>query len=90
MNPWKILKIKPTVEESAIKKAYAIQLRKHHPEDDPEGYQILREAYDFALKYAKSTKTSESEIVDNANEELIIDQYNFPSLDPIFDLEYIE
>ncbi len=85
MNPWKILKIKITAEESAIKKAYAIQLRKHHPEDDPEGYQALREAYDFALKYAKSMKISESGIVENENienEELIIDQYNLPSINP--------
>ncbi|MGE5702827.1 MAG: tetratricopeptide repeat protein [Clostridia bacterium] len=53
MSAWDILGIDPTGDESAIKKAYAKKLRLHHPEDDPEGYQRLREAYDSALKQAK-------------------------------------
>lgn len=28
-------------------------LKKYHPEDDPEGYQRLREAFDEAMKLAK-------------------------------------
>lgn len=54
MDFWSILKIDPTNNISEIKKAYAKQLRLHHPEDDPEGYQKLREAYESALKYVKS------------------------------------
>ncbi|NEN81644.1 J domain-containing protein [Paenibacillus elgii] len=50
---WKILDIKPTNELSVIKKAYARKLKQHHPEDDPEGYQRLREAYDQAVRAAK-------------------------------------
>lgn len=56
MDFWHILKINPTNNISEIKKAYAKQLRLHHPEDDPEGYQKLREAYESALKYVKSEK----------------------------------
>jgi|GEM_PF-2177433 len=56
MDFWHILKIDPTNNISEIKKAYAKQLRLHHPEDDPEGYQKLREAYESALKYVKSEK----------------------------------
>lgn len=56
MNFWHILKIDPTSNISEIKKAYAKQLRLHHPEDDPEGYQELREAYESALKYVKGEK----------------------------------
>lgn len=56
MDFWYILKIGPTNNISEIKKAYAKQLRRHHPEDDPEGYQKLREAYESALKYVKSEK----------------------------------
>lgn len=56
MDFWHILKIAPANNISEIKKAYAKQLRLHHPEDDPEGYQKLREAYESALKYVKSEK----------------------------------
>ena len=54
MSYWSILEIDPTAEVSTIKKTYAKKLKIYHPEDDPEGYQRLREAYDYALKYAKS------------------------------------
>lgn len=56
MNIWDILGINPTEEVGAIKKAYAKKLKLHHPEEDPAGYQILREAYDEALKLAKNKK----------------------------------
>ncbi|WP_052759453.1 tetratricopeptide repeat protein [Paenibacillus sp. DMB20] len=53
MSVWEVLEIDPTEDVSAIKKAYAKKLKLHHPEDDPEGYQRLREAYDGAMKQAK-------------------------------------
>jgi hypothetical protein len=52
---WGILGIEPTLDASTIKKAYARNLKRHHPEDDPKGYQRLREAYDKALKQAKAS-----------------------------------
>ena len=56
MDIWAILGIEPTEETAKIKKAYAQQLKKYHPEDNPEGFQKLREAYDWALKFAKHFK----------------------------------
>ncbi|WP_019535064.1 J domain-containing protein [Paenibacillus ginsengihumi] len=50
---WKILGIDPTEDQSQIRKAYARMLKKYHPEDDPEGYQRLREAFDEAMRLAK-------------------------------------
>ncbi|WP_160672028.1 hypothetical protein [Clostridium sp. C8-1-8] len=58
MSSWEVLEIEPTEELSVIKKAYAKKLKVYHPEDDPEGFQRLREAYDNALKYAKNNKSS--------------------------------
>ncbi|HOJ78322.1 MAG TPA: J domain-containing protein [Bacillota bacterium] len=49
MNCWHILGIEPTVDLKTIKKAYALKLRIHHPEDDPEGFNRLRSAYEAAL-----------------------------------------
>ncbi|WP_028545349.1 tetratricopeptide repeat protein [Paenibacillus taiwanensis] len=52
MINWKMLGISPTDDKAAIKKAYAKQLRVYHPEDHPEDYQRLREAFDAAMKQA--------------------------------------
>ena len=50
MNFWDILGIKPTGDKNVIKEAYMEKLNLHHPEEDPDGFQILREAYETALK----------------------------------------
>ncbi|HKY92620.1 MAG TPA: hypothetical protein VJM11_16345 [Nevskiaceae bacterium] len=53
MNPWHVLGIAPTREARDIKRAYAAALKKTHPEDDPEGFQALRRAYEAALGLAQ-------------------------------------
>lgn len=53
MRIWDILGIEPTNDVKDIKRAYSKQLKIYHPEDDAEGYQRLREAYDLAIKLAK-------------------------------------
>lgn len=53
MNIWEILEIDATSEISAIKKAYAKELRINHPEDDPQGFQLLHEVYNSALVFAR-------------------------------------
>lgn len=60
MNPWDILEIEPSDDLSAIKKAYSRKLKIHHPEEDPDGYQRLREAYDWILKERKKSKKNNS------------------------------
>lgn len=47
------LGIEATKEEKEIKKAYRDKLHTVNPEDDPNGFKILREAYEEALKYAR-------------------------------------
>lgn len=56
MNFWSVLEIDPTDNAAIVKKAYAKKLKSHNPEDDPEGYQKLRESYDMALKYIRNNK----------------------------------
>jgi|GEM_PF-5922118 len=55
MNIWGILLIEPTQDKKMIRKAYAQQLRQTNPEDDPEGFQRLRAAYEEALQVAGDT-----------------------------------
>lgn len=60
MGVWEILGLAPTADARAIKRAYAALLKKVHPEDDPEGFQRLREAYGEALELAKTLQTEAS------------------------------
>lgn len=50
MNYWDILGIEPTSDRNLIREAYMDKLSLYNPEDDPEGFQKLREAYESALK----------------------------------------
>jgi uncharacterized protein len=50
--PWEVLGLEPTSDLRAIKKAYALRLKSTHPEDDPQGFQELRDAYEMALVWA--------------------------------------
>lgn len=76
MSIWGILGIEPTGDNSVIKKAYAKKLKLHHPEDDPEGYQQLREAYDAALKESKhiTAPISLEEQRENIDEEVLFEE----------------
>ena len=61
---FEILGIEPTKDEAAIAAAYRKQLPLHHPEDDQEGFQKLREAYDKAREYARIPDEGEGNLGD--------------------------
>ena len=48
-----VLGIEKTKDEGLIKRAYRDKLAVTNPEDDPEGFKRLREAYDGACSYAR-------------------------------------
>lgn len=74
---WKIIGIEATSDISAIRKAYAAKVKLCRPDEDPEGFGKLREAYESALNIAKqrtltdssSSRLSEIEFDGSANNE---------------------
>ena len=57
---WDILGIEPTSDRKKIKKAYAEKTKIYHPEDYPEEFKIVQEAYQWAMKYASKSVVNDS------------------------------
>lgn len=74
-NIWEWLEISPTTDKAEIKKAYAKQSKKYHPEEHPEEFMQLRNAYKLALVAAgrgvdAAQKSSGlQETIDNSEEK---------------------
>ena len=51
MNCWEVLGIEPTSDKKEIKKAYARLLKQYHPEENPEEFKQIQEAYQQCLHH---------------------------------------
>lgn len=56
--PWTLLGISQTQDIKVIKSAYAKLLRKTKPDEDPEGFSELNDAYNTAISLAKGSKAT--------------------------------
>ncbi len=57
---WEVLAIAPTSDKRAIRTAYSVLAKQCHPEEDPQGFKLLHEAYQEAMAYAvKVTNTTD-------------------------------
>lgn len=67
MNPiqfFSILKLEETKNISEIEEAYHKELLHNHPEENPQGFQLLREAYEAALEYARQAEEGQAVFFD--------------------------
>ncbi|ALB55360.1 J domain-containing protein [Cronobacter universalis] len=75
MRALEILGLAPGADERAIKRAYARLLKGCRPDDDPQGFQQLRDAYEAALDQARrgvaddDDEYNEDDACDDANDE---------------------
>jgi hypothetical protein len=53
MDHWNVLELDRDADERSIKRQYARLLKVNRPDDDPEAFQRLREAYEYALSWAR-------------------------------------
>ncbi len=58
---FQILGLSETKEEEQIRRSYLTLLKNTNPEDDPEGFKRLREAYEEALRFARQQDEEEEE-----------------------------
>ena len=89
MNKWEILGIEPTHDVKTIRKRYSELVKLYHPEDQPEIYQQIVEAYQSALREARSNSTrqetvgseaSSSQHFSNQEEKIVASPFNFETL----------
>ncbi|WP_070970670.1 DnaJ domain-containing protein [Vibrio sonorensis] len=59
MDFFTLLELSTDFDEKELKAAYRSKIRKHHPEDDPEGFKRVREAYEAGLKYLEEKEQDE-------------------------------
>ena len=61
MNCFTVLGIEPTTEKKTIKRAYAAKSREFHPEEHPEEFRRIHDAYEEALAWAERNAGREEE-----------------------------
>ncbi len=66
---WDILGIQPTRDIKEIKKAYAILAKKNNPEEHPEEFRRIHDAYKSAIAFAKSPVITPAVVVQTGDNE---------------------
>ena len=78
---WSILKIEPTDDKKAIRKAYAAQSKLHHPEEEPEYFATLNQAYKAALDYAAGAEKTADSTGKSASDRMVSDRISSDRMD---------
>lgn len=78
MSIWSVLGIEPTDDLSDIKRAYARKLKTTRPDQDPQGYQRLREAFEKAKQEAENSAMNDYIAEFEANEEYTASAWKMP------------
>lgn len=86
---WSILGLSPdTADEKQVRSAYARLLKVHRPDQDPEGFQRLRMAYEQALKWLQQRSLPDDDdwadhVVDVSSQEPSVEVPSAVSTSPL-------
>ena len=64
---WEILGIEETKDSDLIVEAYRSRVVNVNPEDDPEGFKQLREAFETAMNYSESDEAEQQKSIDDVD-----------------------
>jgi len=73
--PWNVLGIEETDDKKAIKKAYASLIKQYKPDEHPEKFQEIQEAYQEAknlIQKKQSTRLKQSHKINNDNKNSVV------------------
>jgi len=89
VNCWTILGLDADADLRSIKRQYATLLKVHRPDEDPSGFQRLREAYEQAMEWSRRAP---SVVAFSPREAAVETQPPASSLEPplTFELEHLE
>ncbi|WP_374124676.1 J domain-containing protein [Leptotrichia hongkongensis] len=85
---FKILEIEPTNDKKKIKVAYSKMLKKYHPEDFPEMFMKINEAYETALGYTENNFSEN--LYENTQNFRKTEEMKESDFSDIFDLKTFE
>lgn len=71
MWAFELLGLPPDADERSIKRAYAQRLRNARPDEDPAGFQRLREAYELALRLCRHRSETAQALIEEGETETI-------------------
>ena len=74
---WSILDMEETTDRKKIRHRYAVLSKSCHPEKEPEKFQQLHQAYQQALKWAKTNEKQEEETGQKQEEDSWFEHFTF-------------
>ncbi|WP_248741735.1 MULTISPECIES: J domain-containing protein [unclassified Pseudomonas] len=84
MNCWAILGLEPDSDLRSIRRQYAALLKVHRPDEDPSGFQRLREAYEQAveLNHRAIAQIHLEPVIERPLPTSLLEQADFAPRDP--------